>query len=358
MMGQSGIHHNEHERSLITSVLERPPPAGLGLQAHFSRPTSSAVEGVAADPLPPPHRPEAAPSPSLVGEGITHEATPHAHCQWGRWVLATCSTHNYERWLYRPCKRRDCPICGIKRRKRVAWRIASGLELLSPEHGGGWFVGTWPEDVPKSAAVRTVARFVARLRRNFPHPIEYACTWENTAQGRLHVNLIFAPWTYLPQRTLSAWWHQLGGGKVVWIKRVGEGIGQEAAKSREAVARYFAKWEQMVRHGRAATYSRRWPALPDNPAPKCRGHIIYEQEWQIPSYKAPPALDPNDVQLALWQQPRENEYRDPREPWCDCFDRVDPAADSLPRDPPPSLTLPQTLCQEPDDHTVCNPALF
>lgn len=323
MMGQSGIHHNEHERSFITSVLERPPVADLGFQGHFHAP-----------PAPATPRQPASPSPSLVGKGITHEDTPLAYCQWGRWVLATCYAHGYERWLYRPCKRRDCPICGVKRRKRVAWRIAIGIEALSDGHGGGWFVGTWPYNVDKATAVRTVARFVARLRRTVSHPIEYACTWENTARGRLHVNIIFVPWTRVQQRTLSQWWHQLGGGKVVWIKRVGAGVGQEAAKSREKVSRYFAKWEQMVKIGRAATYSRRWPRLPETDPPVRQGHIIYEQEWQFPTWKALPALDPNDVQLALWQQPYEHEYRSVHEPWCDCFQIVLPIDDSNPRSPP------------------------
>ena len=323
MMGQSEIHHNEHGRSLITSAHIRPPVADLGFQGHFHAP-----------PPPAPHQPQATPSPSLVGKGITHEDTPHAYCQWGRWVLATCEAHAYERWMYRPCKRRDCPVCGVKRRKRVAWRIAHGLELVSPEHGGGWFVGTWQKHVQKSAAVRTVARFVARLRRNFPHPIEYACTWERTRNARLHVNLIFAPWTYTPQTTLSAWWRDVGGGKVVWIKRVGAGIGQEAAKSREAVARYFAKWEQMVRTGRAATYSKRWPKLPETDLPVRKGSITYEQEWERPSWKAPPALDPNDIQLRLWHETHEHEYRWVHTPWCDCFQHVLPEMYSNIRSPP------------------------
>ncbi len=323
MMGQSEIHHNEHERSLITSTLERPPLADLGFQGHFHAPPA---------PSTPP--PQASPSPSLEWEGITHEDTPHAHCQWGRWLLATCYAHGYERYLYRPCKKRDCPVCGVKRRKRVAWRIAHGLEILSPEHGGGWFVGTWSKPVDKPTAVRSVARLVARLRRNFPHSLEYACTWERTKRGRLHVNLIFAPWTYTTQRTLARWWQDVGGGPNIWIKRVGEGVGQEAAKSREGVGAYFAKWEQMVKEGRAATYSKGWPKLPETDAPTRHGHITYEQDWQRPPWAIIPALDPNDIQLHLWQETRENEYRSVHTPWCDCFRLVLPIEDSNAREPP------------------------
>ena len=280
----------------------------LGLQSHFYAPPETTTE-----------RPGLPLSPSLVGQGITHEHTPHVHCPNGRWLLAICREHGNERWIYRPCKKRRCPVCGVRRRKRVAWRIANGLELLSPQHGGGWFVGTWANHVDKTTAVKSVARFVARLRRNSPKPVDYACTWERTTRGRLHVNLVFAPWTYIPQRTLSAWWRDVRGGRVVWIKRVGAGIGQEAAKSRECVAAYFSKWEQMIDEGRAATYSKGWPKLPDTPYPQRKGKIDYFQEWQRPIWVHPPALEPDGVQMHLWQQPHEYEYKHRYEPWCDCF---------------------------------------
>lgn len=322
-MGQSGIHHNEHERSLITSTLERPPLADLAFQGHFHAP-----------PAPAPYDSQAAPSPSLEGKRITHEDTPPCYCPRGRWLLGICVAHGNERWIYRPCKRRDCPVCGVKRRKRVAWRIAHGIEILGGEHGAGWFVGTWPKDVEKSAAVRAVARFVARLRRNFPHPLEYACTWETTARGRLHVNLIFAPWTYTHSTTLARYWQDVGGGPNIWIKRVGEGIGQEAAKSREDAGYYFSKREQMVRTGRAANYSKGWPKLPETEATVRKGEIEYIREHDRMPWQLPPAFDPADVQLHLWQQTYENEYRRQSEPLCQCFQHVLPIEDSNAREPP------------------------
>lgn len=236
--------------------------------------------------------------------------------------------------MYRPCKKRDCPVCGVKRRQRVAWRIAHGLEIMSPEHGGGWFIGTWSKDVDKPTAVKAVARFVARLRRNFPHPVEYASTWETTKRGRLHVNLIFAPWTYTPQSTLSRWWQDVAGGPNVWIKRVGQGIGQEAAASRQDAADYFSKWEQMVKEGRAANYSRGWPKLPETSLPKRQGVIEYIREHDRMPWQQPPSLLMDPVQLALWQQPRENEYKHPSEPWCNCFQCLLPEDQPSVRDPP------------------------
>lgn len=332
MMGQSGNHHNKHERSFITSALERPPVADLGFQGHFHAPPGPTTEHL-----------EPPPSPSLVGQGVTHELPPETHCPYGRWMLAVCDEHANERWVYRPCKKRSCRVCGVRRRKRVAWRIARGLELLSPEHGGGWFVGTWPDYIGKSTAVRTVARFVARLRRNSPHLISYACTWELTARGRLHVNLIFAPWTRIPQRVLSRWWQDVGGGKVVWIKRVGAGIGQEAAKSRQATGTYFAKFEQMVPTGRAATYSKCWPKLPETANCPRQGeiHFVREEHWY--PWQQPPALIAQDVQLHLWEETLPGEYRNRQHITCNCFDHVLPIENSLPRSPPATSYLSRTL---------------
>lgn len=301
----------------------RPPGADLSFQAHFDTP-----------PAPPTIHPPAPSAPSLVVQGITHEDTSRKYCPNGRWVQALCDEHHYERWIYRPCKSRRCPVCGVRRRKKVAWRIANGVEMLAGEEGAAWFVGTWNKDVSKSTAVKAVSRFVAWLRRHQPSHVEYACTWELTKRNRLHVNLILAPWKFMSQRTLSTSWSRLGGGQVVWIKRVGEGIGQEAAKSRATVGRYFSKWEQMVRSGRAATYSKGWPKLPDTDAPVRHGHITYIPERDFPTWVHSPALDPADIQLHLWTETHDHEYKSRLEPYCDCFNYVLPFPDYLTHEPP------------------------
>jgi len=307
---------------LQPSATTAPPDAGL--QAHFYRP-----------PEIPPHRPDTTRPASLEGNGITHELTTHERCALGYWKRGVCRKHGNTRWIYCPCKERRCPVCGPERRRKVAARIAEGIEKLSGAEGAAWFVGTWSQDVSKSQAVRTVARFIAWIRRQRPRRVEYAATWELTAQGRLHVNLVMAPWMYIPQHHLSQEWRKLGGGKVVWIKRVGAGVGQEAAKSRQQAASYFSKAEQMVYQGRAASYSKGWPKLPDGEPPPRVGEIA----WIIRS-----ALPPNDVtwpqftterQLNLWYEDVPDEWA-PVHPHlrCNCFQLLLPANLDSPRDVP------------------------
>jgi len=290
----------------ITSAPDVPPT--LGLQAHFYRP-----------PEPPPHQLDTPSPPSLEGEGITHEVPLSSYCPYGRWILAVCTLHGNRRWIYAPCKKRNCRVCGVKRRHRVAWRIAHGLETLTGDDGGGWFMGTWAYNVDKATAVKAVTRFVAWLRRTHVPEMQYACTWELTQKGRLHVNLVMAPWNYLHHSAIGEAWQRLGAGKVVWIKRVGAGIGQEAAKSREKCGNYFSKWEQMVPTRKAATYSKDWPKLPETPFPERIGEIKYYHERFLPSGENPPAVFPDDYAIRLWHQPRLFEFCDPEEPWCNCF---------------------------------------
>lgn len=236
--------------------------------------------------------------------------------------------------MYIPCKKRSCSVCGPKRRKKVAGRIASGIEALGGENGAGWFVGTWPKDVSKSTAVKHVARFVAWLRRQKGPRVEYASTWELTHRGRLHVNLIFAPWLYIPQSVLSAAWNRLTGGSVVWIQRVGAGIAQEAAKSRQYAANYFAKYEQQVPTGRAANYSRGWPKLPDDNPTKRRARISWQLQWELEREIVTISHFVVERHLGWWDQVADNEWADRREAPCDCFDCCEQIAIPPPTPPP------------------------
>lgn len=235
----------------------------------------------------------------LIGLGI---------CPDSSWLVGGCS-HGAVRWLRLPCKRRDCPVCGLHRKRRIAWRIAHGIEVLGGDHGAAWMTGTWAEDVTKAEANKTVAKFIRwlreghgqykevkrrriaafkrregrnptkdekrvigdRVRESLSRTIEYASTWELQKRGVLHVNLILAPWKYIPKAMLQEAWQRFGGGNV-WIERVGCEVGVEAAKvngvtmtaeeSRQQIANYLGKWDQMVMSGRGVCYSRGWPELP------------------------------------------------------------------------------------------------
>ena len=190
---------------------------------------------------------------------------------------------------------------------------------MSGKIGGAWFVGTWTYDISKPDAVKAQARFIAWLRRRLGYPIQYAATWERTRKRRLHLNLVLAPWTYIPQAELSAAWQRVGGGHRVWIKRVGVGIGIEAAKSRRRISAYFAKWEQMVPDKKGATYSKQWPKLPDSQPTERKGAIQWDHEWQLEREGPTLALFSTERHLGHWYQNQEGEYAYAYDTPCDCF---------------------------------------
>ena len=224
---------------------------------------TDALPGVARGEAP------ACSSPSLVIQGITQHFTPKREgvtdvCRGGGgWLRGRCH-HGVTRWVRLGCKRRDCPVCGEQRRNKIAYRIGHGIEVLGGGDGGAWFVGSFKHDVTKKEAIKVQAKFIRWVRRYLKGRgrVEYAVTWEVTRRGRLHVNIIMCPWSFVSQGVLSQKWERFGGGKVVWIERVGAGVGVEAAKSKRAVGDYLGKFEQMVRTGKGVTYSKGWPDLP------------------------------------------------------------------------------------------------
>jgi len=107
--------------------------------------------------------------------------------------------------------------------------------------------------------------FIKWLRDKKGMPdLEYACTFELTKRGRLHINLVVANWVYVDQKELEARWSWVntrGARKVrVWVERVkNEGIAVEVAKAQnpEGLAGYLSKLEQAVPQewGRRVSFS-------------------------------------------------------------------------------------------------------
>lgn len=224
------------------------------------------------------------------------------------WLRGTCQ-HNNVRWLRLSCKRRTCPICGLLRKRKTAHRITHGIQTLGK---AAWFVGTWSHNVDKKDAVQTQNHFIQWLRRDRRQPIQYAAVWETHSSGRLHLNLILAPWTYIDQRQLSQKWQDFGGGKVVWIERVDPTVSTEVTK----LGNYMAKFEQMVLTGRGINYSRDWPKIPDNPLQR-QGQIQWT--W-LPSDYDEAELFEQDVRFGFWAEIAPGEYSlaGLTEP-CNCF---------------------------------------
>lgn len=239
---------------------------------------------------------------------VHHELCPNSP----GWLRGRCD-HRNERWIRLSCKRRDCPVCGVLRKRRIAYRVAYGLQQLGH---GAWFVGTWDWNIPKKEALKTQQKFMTWLRRDEGFKVEYAATWEVTSKGRLHLNLILAPWRFVDQRTLSHKWVTFGGGMVVWIERVNESITPEVTKTYSKLGNYIAKFEQQVKEGRAICYSRGWPKPPEDPLQR-RGNIYWS--WLDRGYDDAEKFE-EDVDAGLAPEVAPGEYEVLHNDPCRCFD--------------------------------------
>jgi len=264
--------------------------------------------------------PEQTSSPSLVH--VLHNSTDGTRelvsaCPAAGMMKGRCK-HGTVRWVFLPCKRRGCPVCGERRKKRIAARIRYGIEQLGGDYGAAWFVGTFDRDIEKKEAVRVVGKMVRWIRKQAGVQIEYACTWELTERGRLHVNLILAPWAYVPQSVLSEAWQRFGGGKRVWIQRVGANIGNETAKAgRTKISNYVAKWDQMVQTGRGVTYSKGWPKMPESETMHRHGDI----DWYWVGCLEPEYSQfEGEYKLRYWREVSPGEFAFAFGEDCDCFD--------------------------------------
>ena len=237
----------------------------------------------------------------------------------------------------------------------IAWRIARGIDQLGGKEGAGWFVGTFAEEISKEEAVKVEAKFLRWLRDGHGHykevmrrkvaafkrkegrrpsrveraiisaavkgglrrEIEYAATWEVQRSGRLHLNLIMAPWDYVAKKRLDAAWQRFGGGPRTWIQRVGAGIGVEAAKSRAGIGGYLGKWEQMVQAGRGVAYSEGWPKLSAAPWLGRRGKISWVWVGDLTDEARGFWYE---RELGHWKEGSPGEWRSFYGEECDCFE--------------------------------------
>ena len=254
-------------------------------------------------------------------------------CPDASWFQGQCVTHGCRHVMYLPCKRRDCDFCGPVSRRRIADRIAHGIHEI--ELAGGrcaWLVLTFKDKVAefsafKPMAVRQVQDFVRWLRKKRGMTdMWYVATYELTARGRLHVNLICGPWKHVRHRDLYRRW----GSRisVEWVRN-DVAMGREAAKaySPEALGGYLAKLDQAVPQewGPRVSFSKKWPKLPMGGLER-----VGEITWSLLS---------DGARLLLWDEIKAGrvlEYRLGeyfaagelvRAPDCNCFDfktSVDP----------------------------------
>lgn len=212
------------------------------------------------------------------GEIMVYEEKLEGECPDANWLMGQ-SREGDIRWSRTGCKRRGCPVCGGKRKRKIAFRIGLGIRMLGRGEGAGWVVGTFAKDLEKPEAVKILGKFMRRVRKESGVKVEYAVTWELHKKGGLHVNILMIPWVYVPHKVLVKWWVRYGGRKRLSIKRVGAGIGVEAAKAKREARKYgnyVAKFDQMVREGRGVSYSKGWPKLPEQgPVLERKGEVTW-----------------------------------------------------------------------------------
>jgi hypothetical protein len=248
----------------------------------------------------------------------TGGGTEKDYCPDARVVEGRCR-HREQRVVVKPCKRRGCPYCGPKGRQRIAERIANGVRVLWP---CAWLVLTFEtadaEDPDyKAKATRRLASFIRWLRQRMPD-LEYAATYELQKRGRLHINLIAGPWTWIDQAELQRKW---GARLSVELVRESEAIGAEAAKtySPESLGKYLSKLDQAVPEewGRRCSFSKGWPKLP--PPPERKGHIAWRTDWQLDRAERNGLW--LDYEIGLLEVVRPGELVNLRnQAGCDCFD--------------------------------------
>lgn len=237
--------------------------------------------------------------------GITHPKTDISHqyrlaaldgfqsaqgdCPHSTWIPGSCTNHGSVRWSLKPCKRRTCPVCGPRRRRehaeRIAWGVRSGMMIEDKQYA--WLVLTFSEPWAvepqfKSEAVRRMGAFIKWLRQQGMPDMQYVSTFElTTADKRLHINLVCGDWKWIPHWKLRARW----GARVSveYVKDEAGDIGAEltANYSPEGLGGYLSKLEQMVPEewGRHVSFSQGWPSTPTTHKPERVGEV----EWTFPT---------------------------------------------------------------------------
>lgn len=249
-----------------------PPTVGvaglLALGWHHEREVSPASAA---------HVREVSPSSGLhLIKTTTHNSTYSLrnYCPSARWVVGRCVAHGRRYYVRVGCKRRGCEVCGPRGRLRLATRIAEGIAILGP---CVFMVLTLAQDKSKVDVVRALAGFVRSLRKLQPQ-LQYAATYEETRNGRLHVNLVCGPWRGQLSRGLQQW---LVGvwGHWVWLTWVRGGLraGDEMMKAGGGtLSLYMVKLEQSVKAGRRVSFSAGWPSG-GRGVPVERGRIMFSR---------------------------------------------------------------------------------
>ncbi len=128
-----------------------------------------------------------------------------------------------EKFVYKRlyCKRWSCPECG----PRMAWQLSKDIESAAGEKQLDRFLTltlnpeTIPEkDHPHRHIWNVWGKFRVYLGRKYNEPISYICVLELHRSGIPHLHALVD--RYIHQKWISQAWEAVGGGPIVFIKRV------------------------------------------------------------------------------------------------------------------------------------------
>jgi hypothetical protein len=141
----------------------------------------------------------------------------------GKWSVKGKADGAYGKvWRYARlgCKKWNCPRCGPRRAKRLRYEIskkANELQLtrfltLTLDH----------KDVTAEDSLKYLRdcwnKFRVYLKRKYGQSITFISIVEPQKSGHAHLHILVD--RYIDQRWISDNWHAVGGGKMVFIKRV------------------------------------------------------------------------------------------------------------------------------------------
>jgi hypothetical protein len=142
------------------------------------------------------------------------------HC--GRWSIRGKDPKT-GRTVFRRvnCNSWICSYCGPRKAKLAKFRIRQQAENLDLRY---FLTLTLDESKVRNKReqvkhIRLVFnRFREYLRRKYGQPPKFICILEYTKRGTPHLHILLD--RYIPQRWISNTWNRLGGGRIVFIKRV------------------------------------------------------------------------------------------------------------------------------------------
>lgn len=119
------------------------------------------------------------------------------------------------------CKCWTCSYCGPRKARLAKKRIREEASRLQLTYF--WTLTLAPREFTSpQERVRHIRRvfnkFREYLKRKYGVNLKYICILEFTQKGIPHLHVLFD--TYIPHSWVSLTWGNLGGGRVVWVKRV------------------------------------------------------------------------------------------------------------------------------------------